>query len=188
MKERPVNFSAEEVRATQEVRKTQFRRIIRNTGLYAIDERFYWVDVAARERKRLAMRCPFGALGDRLWVRETTWWRFDGVDDRAFTGYVADGDPVRPGTHHEAMMEQGPHFKVPSIHMPRELSRITLEVVSVRVERLQDISDYAAMNEGVKRDGGKTHRDAFWHIWQSIHGPYSWDENPWVWVVEFKVV
>lgn len=192
MKERPINLKAEEVRAIREGRKTQFRRVARDTGLYAIDERFHGVDVATRERERLAMRCPFGAPGARLWVRETTWWRFDGVDDRVFTGYVADGDPVRPGTHREAMMQQGPHFRVPSIHMPREMSRITLEVVSAKVERLQDISEEDATAEGYKSKSIMENPDAgrlwFRNIWQPIHGPESWEANPWVWVVEFKVV
>lgn len=103
----------------------------------------------------------------------------------------------------------------PSIHMPRWASRILLEVVSVRVERLNDISEGDAKAEGLAeiskdgkmfkfgipdRDGlpgtddhGWTWRDwkhsarnAFWQLWDSINGEGSWDDNPWVWVVEFK--
>jgi hypothetical protein len=93
----------------------------------------------------------------------------------------------------------------PSIHMPRWASRITLEVVSVRVERLQDISEEDAMSESIEsweergvddaqdyyRDyvtGGHVYnaKDSFRSLWQSINGPGSWEANPWVWVVEFK--
>lgn len=91
----------------------------------------------------------------------------------------------------------------PSIHMPRWASRILLEVTSVRVERLQDISEADARAEGIT-DGGCTNcgnpepcgcadpapdaRDAFCNLWQSINGDQSWIANPWVWVVEFKRV
>ncbi len=101
----------------------------------------------------------------------------------------------------------------PSIHMPRRLSRITLEVTGVRVERLQDISEADAVAEGVRRVDGKWHafgdgeavffdefgwfaperytrHNAPWHAfreaWEMINGPESWVANPWVWVIEFK--
>jgi hypothetical protein len=85
---------------------------------------------------------------------------------------------------------------VPAIHMPRWASRITLEVTGVRVERLQDISEADAMAEGVhyslleKIQAGQDRwaRHAYKKLWESIHGPGSWDLNPWVWVVEFKGV
>jgi hypothetical protein len=85
---------------------------------------------------------------------------------------------------------------VPAIHMPRWASRITLEVTGVRVERLQDISEADAMAEGVhyslleKIQAGQDRwaRHAHKNLWESIHGPGSWDLNPWVWVVEFKGV
>lgn len=96
-----------------------------------------------------------------------------------------------------------------SIHMPRWASRITLEVVNVRVERLQEISDLDALAEGVmsrkvstgdarlplqtvygtgtETDWASTAQDAFEHLWESINGPGSWEANPWAWVVEFKI-
>jgi hypothetical protein len=74
----------------------------------------------------------------------------------------------------------------PSIHMPRWASRITLEVVSVRVERLQDISRVDAIAEGCCDPDSSTPKLAFEMLWQSINGPGSWEANPWVWVVEFK--
>jgi hypothetical protein len=83
----------------------------------------------------------------------------------------------------------------PSIHMPRWASRITLEVTGVRVERLQDISEADAREEGclpvVHGDGAVdcgTRKTAFRALWDSINGPDSWGANPFVWVVEFRRV
>ncbi len=82
--------------------------------------------------------------------------------------------------------------------MPREFSRIALEVVEVRVERLQEISVKDAIAEGYPHVG-KLGRDVyhwdpretiFWYreLWESINGTGSWKDNPWVWVVEFQRV
>lgn len=71
--------------------------------------------------------------------------------------------------------------------MPRWASRITLEVVGVRVERLQEISEADAKAEGVTvYDGGVCYRDGYAALWDQINGPGSWAANPWVWVVEFQ--
>ena len=78
----------------------------------------------------------------------------------------------------------------PSIYMPRWASRITLEIVSVRVERLKSISEDDAQAEGAEVpmtcDVSHSARNNFAQLWESINGPGSWDANPWVWVVEFK--
>jgi hypothetical protein len=85
----------------------------------------------------------------------------------------------------------------PSIHMPRWASRITLEIVSVRVERLQDITEECAKAEGCDNSNSEAAitvgwyerpRSAFIRLWESINGADSWLSNPWVWVVEFKRV
>jgi hypothetical protein len=82
-------------------------------------------------------------------------------------------------------------WKRPAIFMPRAASRITLEVTGVRVERLQDISEADAEEEGWPRPApdGTPHMAAttwFCSLWESINGPGSWDANPWIWVVEFR--
>jgi hypothetical protein len=78
----------------------------------------------------------------------------------------------------------------PSIHMPRWASRIILEIVSVRVERLQDISEIDATAEGtphsLNHPAGRTAVENYQHLWECINGDGSWDANPWVWVIEFR--
>ena len=163
--------------------------------------------------------CPYGIPGDRLWVRET--FAIESNYQIEFDDYdppFKDGRPINwdgltnwEQCHYRATdpvpelcysdEDLGPPCKwKPSIHMPRWASRITLEVVSIRVERLQDISDKDAIAEGIqKADFGfvdcteKGNRVfsaklGFEKLWNSINGPGSWDSNPWVWRVEFKRV
>jgi hypothetical protein len=71
--------------------------------------------------------------------------------------------------------------------MPRWASRITLEIVAVRVERLQDISEADAKAEGCEAVRlGRTAKSNYCILWESINSPGSWEKNPWVWVIEFK--
>ncbi|MGV3885007.1 hypothetical protein ACV8SN_20215 [Citrobacter portucalensis] len=122
--------------------------------------------------------CPFGAVGDRIWVRET----FGDCGERLV--YRADsGD--------------GAQCKVrrwtPSIHMPRWASRLTLEITGVRVERLRGLSEDDAKSEGITPPSGGVlpgweYRINFRDLWMSIYGSDNWEANPWVWVIEFKVV
>ena len=74
----------------------------------------------------------------------------------------------------------------PSIHMKREDSRILLEVVDVRWERVQKISEGDAKSEGIVCLGNPV--IAFSYLWNSINEKrgLGWEVNPWVWVVEFK--
>lgn len=135
-----------------------------------------------------SIKCPYGKPGDQMWVRETWCPDFEPYQFR----YRADGSS-KVGRWH------------PSIHMPRWASRINLEVVSVRVERLQDISDDDAYAEGAGDEldenysaaehallggcplqAGSPARHSFACLWESINGPGSWEANPWVWVVDFK--
>ena len=126
-------------------------------------------------------RCPYGQPGDRLWVRETFRSKQQCGETIDWT-YRADCP---------ALTEYLFPWK-PSIFMPRQASRITLEIVGVRVERLQDISAEDAELEGCNRfvdsSGSYDARVQFCELWESIHGHVSWDLNQWVWVVEFKEV
>ena len=126
--------------------------------------------------------CPYGIPGDRLWVRET-WQRLGCGHDQPFTVYKASNP------------EQGCHWR-PSLFMPKEFSRITLEIISVRIERLQEITGIDAVREGCGKDipsfellhfgGYKKAKEEFIVLWDSINGKkYPWESNPWVWCIEF---
>ena len=238
MKERPILFSGPMVRALLAGTKTQTRRICKpqpisvgSSGKRRVyrDEDFKraWETYKGSGECDANRDCPYGQPGDRLWVRETwapceapiragcfqfaadgavgqlvstnggdEWWERNGhtigISDRALLG-VWVGQPSKWR---------------PSIHMPRGCSRLTLEITAVRVERLQDISEAAAIAEGsflgrcscqemrrrpstaiesmFVQTGCHIHGTEYCALWESINGPGSWDTNPWVWVVEFK--
>lgn len=143
-------------------------------------------------------KSPFGEPGARLWVREThlNWWKLDEANPggpRVFShvaAYAADGYELQPGEKW-----------IPSIHMLRAASRITLEITGVRVERLQDITEADAIAEGIGKtaagfwstycrsdvDGTYSPRLSYQCLWDSLNAArgFGWDANPWVWVVEF---
>jgi hypothetical protein len=152
--------------------------------------------------------CPYGP-GDLLWVRETwaTWRMYDDVKPSELSEDVSLWWPANGSSRRE--LHHKPGKNRPSIFMPRWASRITLRVTDVRVERVQDISADDAIFEGAVDAGvvaayeaseyteyGDEHEipdmciDQFRALWESINGPrgFGWDENPWVWVVEFEMV
>lgn len=210
MKERGMIFNAEMVLAILDGRKTQTRRIVKlqpdEDGLAKVTNG-PWVDTSERN-----YRCPFGDVGDRIWVRET----FQGplfdyeqmeayLEDSSrfekpeFCQYAADGGH-RP--EYQDADDNLRHGWRPSIHMPRWASRILLEITDVRVERLNSIHDVDAMREGIQNLTTCSHADfgipgvvnaqhpvrAFQLLWESIYGADNWKANPWVWVIEFKRV
>jgi len=187
-KERPIIFSGPMVRAILEGRKTQTRRVVKPQP---DDTRDKYASAALIECLRFWQdeklhKCPHGQPGDRLWVRET----YNYTDDSTGTIYRASVECVH-----------GPRWKSP-MFMPRKASRLTLEIVNVRVDRLQDISEDDLKAEGVTPDmvdsggqdmGGRwinvpDYYHPYAQLWESIHGPGSWAANPWVWVIEFRKV
>lgn len=187
--ERPILFSAPMIRALRAGTKTQTRRVVKDTGLYAIDAAIHGPETAARELLALATRCPYGQPGDRLWVREA--WRTTSAWDRTPPRDLPGGVDL----HYEADGRPNAHFCFgklrPGMFMVRGASRITLEVSAVRVERLQAISRGDAMAEGcpfANMAAGPDPRDWYRDLWNEINGPGAWDLSPWVWVVAFKVV
>jgi hypothetical protein len=206
VKERPILFSAPMVRALLAGSKTQTRRPYKvrkhpDAGC----------EIAAselvRERQHVVDRiCPYGQPGDRLWVRETHRPIFGQTCGLIAVDYQADPREKweRLGDSADSLVK--PTKWIPSIHMRREYSRILLEVVSVRVERLIECSVADAAAEGVKPDDirqfavyGATAGERaairriaalapYQRLWESINGAGSWSANPWVWVVEFKRV
>lgn len=241
MKERPILFNGDMVRAILAGRKTQTRRIVKPeivehiqfmggsneacTEFDFVGLRYgQWKDGNGKLRDaEWLIYCTeypeegvvpvgqlYGAPGDRLWVRETCRTEeleYAGCEDGV--RYLADDHwRVIENTQEaaDAWVELNSYrgqkgAVVPSIHMPRWASRILLEIVSVRVERLNDISEDDAIAEGVVLDSDgwrdyempstqccPTARDSYGTLWQSINGPDSLEANPWVWVIEYKVV
>ena len=179
MKEHPILFSGDMVRAILDGRKTMTRRVCKlDLAVVAPTGKIAHSELAMRAIMR---KCPYGQPGDRLWVREA--FCPDWCDHVI---YKADG-----GSAIEAGYTREPRWK-PSIHMPRWTSRITLEITAVRVERLQDITELDSGREGDPKQGliasENTHIDWFKNLWDSLNSGrgYGWDVNPWVWVIEFK--
>lgn len=133
--------------------------------------------------------CPHGSPGDRLWVRESGWERpertprmmREGAD--TWEPYYFDADALTDADIDD--FKRWGFKRRPSILMPRRASRITLEILDVRVERLNDITNEDCFAEGLPSDSEHGNRTWYSHLWESIHGPGSWDLNPWVWVIEF---
>jgi hypothetical protein len=207
MTERPILFSAPMIRAILAGQKTQTRRALRRQfgpdaapvempkttpegWVVGGHSGVWWCDAAANPDD--AIRCPYGVPGDRLWVRETWSQNEDQLSEtRMDTSYVYRADGERRALDNGVEKPWRP-----SIHMPRRASRITLEITGVRVERLQDISDDDARQEGVAEwargalspQGQREicRQEGFEMLWKQINGAESWDANPYVWVVEFK--
>lgn len=217
MTKRPILFNGAMVRALLAGSKTQTRRVIKDQS---IGERFSHMTEDGRAHLEwlgtpccgtgvwdvpeysAQVACPYGQPGDRLWVRES----FMPIPLEAAPGpsqtpwsiaYAAGGQTelLAPSSYNPTLYNY--ERWTPSIHMPRWASRINLEITSVRVERLQDISEADAQAEGWTRrpevsTDPQVHKEAardwFMDLWESINGPGSWGVNPWVWVVEFRSV
>lgn len=213
MKERGMIFNVEMVRAILDGRKTQTRRIIKNQPFdrsqYLHDHQIEIISGRAENGDEVdglyaytkstggtwSAKCPFGQLGDRLWVRET----FAALEPGSY-------EQVKPRQGHcqdlryaatDRLAKSDANIRgykwIPSIHMPRYASRILLEITDVRVERLKHIPRDGLIAEGYPAeratDGGEY--DPFlWYrdLWESIYGAGSWQANSWIWVIEFKQI
>ena len=211
MKDRPILFSAPMVRALLAGTKTQTRRVVKHSirGPHTPRWTYDWHDSKGKwlaahgggfefSKTNAAQLCPYGQRGERLWVREA--WGFE---------KRTEDDPLLEPVATYRADEVEHLYQVnrwrPSIHMPRHLSRIKLEITGVRVERLQDISEVDAIAEGIEHEPCSAHWKnydtspggwRYWEspiqsyrtLWNSINGPGSWDANPWVWALSFKRV
>ncbi len=208
MKEKPIIFKAEMIRATLDGRKTQTRRVMKPQPKCNVPNAYFdaynggpqwnwWTEDNRLCNASTILKCPYGIPGDRLWVRET--WKPLGpwVKDIPSILYRADKKTISyPGRGKSLTIDLSDKWK-PSIHMPRWASRITLEVTNVRVERVQDISEADSIAEGSQipcaelpkscQQATMTERTQFSRIWDSINkAPHRWEDNPWVWVVKFR--
>jgi len=208
MKDKPILFNTAMVRALLDGSKTQTRRVVKPQsdkiyeGTSFADSR---VILFPTERTNEfgtmiggSIECPYGNPGDLLWVRE------------AFQEVIISQIGAEEKETDIAYMATPANFPgpwKPSIHMPRWASRLTLRITDVRVERVQDISETDATAEGINilHDGefgevyqgilnhspiSPTAKKAFEDLWDSINDKtgFGWDQNPWVWVVEFEVI
>ena len=225
MTERPILFSSPMVRAILEGRKSQTRRVVKpqppedcGTIFHASGESQLGNDWKFQRKSVDGVvhestpwyKCPYGKPGDRLWVRETHYrygqwlkngltptgkqkWKFKPLSNEIH--YFTDEAPenVRPNSYRKEAW-----YKRPSIFLPKDYHRITLEITDIRVERVQEISIIDCFAEGIpaneetnpKPRDGRLIKPLFRALWDSINSKpiYSWDDNPWVWVVEFKVL
>ena len=202
MKERPILMSAEMVRAVLAGTKTQTRRALKVQP----SRPFFHLECSAgiwRDEEITVGRCPFGEPGDRLWVKET--WAAQNLRLRTVKPVeIPEDQRINYAAGHTADDLDGLGPWRPSLFMRRWMSRITLEIVAVRVERLRAITEADAKAEGVTPSSrnhqaaalayifGATeflaHTSAFATVWESIYGRGSWEINPWVWVIEFRKV
>ncbi|MPW16948.1 hypothetical protein GCT13_08385 [Paraburkholderia sp. CNPSo 3157] len=224
MKERPLLFSGPMVRALLDGSKTQTRRIVKPQPDFETARNALGGDTSSTTvaydgtmggiglKRGNAMgyvfpniHCPYGKPGDRLWVRET--WAQPTTLDPGPTVYRADYPACVPAGFENVPPAEAATWK-PSIHMPRAMSRLTLEVTGVRVERLQSISDTDAAAEGVEslRNEGEFWKnyqtstascdyltclsagESFRTLWDGINAArgFAWDANPFVWVIHFR--
>ena len=187
MKSKPILFSTPMVQSILEGRKTQTRRIVKKQFLNGDEPKF------STRNSELTGVCPFGQIGDLLWVRETFRPKGHSFPIGEHFEYKAtaetDGNPMNEPWK-------------PSIFMPKDAARIWLKITAIKVERLNDISDEDAKNEGIILSEHSSENVALWHryddgsytflhqtsfrtLWESINGKGSWNNNPWVWVIEF---
>ena len=224
IEEHPILFNGEMVLSLLSGRKTQTRRVVNpqpnnrptlaayglTVGADPAKDGSEWIDGDCINSGS-PMKCPYGKIGDLLWVRET--WATDCVFDQLAPSDIPEDSPLLYTADDDAtgIVAYDWGKKRPSIFMLRWASRIILEVVDVRAERVDTISEVDAKAEGVtaidcvdlddselelmdlplkERKRGWKYRNGFSALWDSINRKqgFGWDANPWVWVIEFKVI
>ena len=191
IKKRPIVFSIPMVRAILEGKKTQFRLPIKpqpnGDGLVRLsitqDGQWLWYDTNDHEYK-----CPYGHPGDYLWVRESVRITSANRDGTPLceppVWYLADGECPNIDCY--------PYF-YSAVQMPSWARRITVKIINIRAEWLQNISWEEALSEGVfvsNLGPGSSPIREFRYLWDSTYSSrgLGWDTNPWVWVIEFKII
>jgi len=198
-KEKPILFSTDMVRAILDGNKTMTRRIIKPQPSMTSGEFDSWIDktgtIFCTSTIRMPIYCPYGRVGNILWVRET--FRVPNPYGKPDYEFKADWDSYNTGINYK--------WK-PSIFMPKEACRLRLKITNVKVERLHNITDEDAIAEGIEKTefgyknynntypvkefmGGVTEAlQSYKSLWIYINGKSNWDANPWVWVIEFEII
>lgn len=221
MKETGVIFSTPMVQADLEGRKTMTRRIIKPQPECINNEKFIPVQTFLDNLEKLMKKglkhivdgtgghvfpeCHYGKSGDLIYVRETWCLTQPFEPETYYFGYKCGIQP-----HSNLPASSKYDYSIadkwkPSIHMPKTAARIWKKIISVRPERLQDITQEDAIAEGVIKGEGLDSRiwyydyeahlyninnpiSSFKSLWRSIHGPDSWEANPWVWRIEYEII
>jgi len=200
MKETGIIMSGDHPKLILEGIKTMTRRVIKpqpelDTRLkpFVYLTKYGHCDMAELPRW-IVQFCPYGQVGDRLWVRETFATRADGVDQILYkSDYISIVKMLDLDEFAERWQLPMPNIRwKPSIHMFRRDSRILLEITGIRVERLQEITERDAIAESCipTKDVPFEPLFIFKTLWDSLNAKrgYGWDKNPWVWVISFKLV
>jgi hypothetical protein len=195
IKERPIIFTAESIRAILDHRKVQTRRVIKLLEFQQSeskkynwmfrDKNYLWNEVSTE--RLIEKWCPYGKVGDHLWVRET-WAECKHVTINGSPTALYKSTYIQPSKFPEFT----PKWR-PSIFMPRWASRIDLEITGLRAERIQNITEEDAIAEGIEQKEPNNVVSAkyrFAQLWDSINAKrgFGWDKNPFVWVIEFKMI
>jgi hypothetical protein len=210
MKEYPILFNDEAVRAILKGKKTQTRRPVKPQPMGydpALNDDGLWEWCDDREpRPEHIRRCPYGQLGDRLWVRETVRAEelesgLDGVRYYADDAFIPIENSIDASDrwcdlYYYDYERRGCGGWVPSIHMPRWACRQLLDVTGIRVERLQEIHSRDVHKEGIicahcqglRDQSNCTCVKRYAAGWNAIYADkgLGWDANPWVWVIQFR--
>ena len=148
-----------------------------------------WMGAINVRTKDFNIKCPYGILGDRLWGRET--WQ-EIASDPPNDCYGKGQIQIVYKADYEAYQYKIKQW-CPSIHMPRRASRIILEITSIKVEKVQDISAMDIISEGITRSNNydlvtrvEEEKVRFIHLWNSIYGEGAWERNDWVWCISFR--
>lgn len=192
-KERPILMTPENAHKIHVGAKTETRRLLRlppwandSDLLKLAAERpatglAYFVDGIPTK----TLICPYGLVGDRLWIRET--WGCKSADRPG----IQEGRKPQVGDEVQYAGDPADAYQWrnrgdlpwrPSIHMPRWACRTVVELTDIRVERLHDITEAGAQAEGVAS------RAEFAELWETIHGTWAWEANPWAWVLTFRKI
>jgi hypothetical protein len=200
MNEHPILFSTPMVTAILDARKIQTRRVV--DKLYPISNpNGNWVYVGEENggyvfkdsiSSTIPLKCPYGQVGDRLWVKESALYPPDITEQMIIEG--ADTKVVySEGNVNINELKDWGWKQKPSIFMPRWASRITLEITDIKPQELQDITEDESISEGVTplpEQWDSCYLDAYIRLWDSINDKrgHGWYKNEWVWVISFKVI